>query len=145
MARDLIGIASRVQLRHSSMALSTVLQLLDQHPTLRHITTFQLLDFLRLSALLKRDIDLAQPASQDSDVAPAHIPESVSLFLSRATGLLLQDVPALWSVFKEEVWAMESGEKCAQLEETTFKMYGWPLGISAPLFFGSVVILTPFN
>ncbi|KAJ7226864.1 hypothetical protein GGX14DRAFT_627313 [Mycena pura] len=109
---------------------------------LRHITTLQLLNFLRLAALLKRDIDLAQPASQDSRVAPAHLPESVSLFLSRATGLLLEDVPALWSVFKEEVWVIETDSERAQLEETTFRMYGWPLGITSLTVYPPTMVCT---
>ncbi|KAJ6536225.1 hypothetical protein B0H19DRAFT_1271016 [Mycena capillaripes] len=113
------------------MALLTILQLLDQHPTLRHITTFQLLDFLRLAAHLRRDIDLAQPAKQDLDTAPDHIPDSVSLFLTGATGLAVDDVTLLWAAFKEEVWTMQAPDNLALLEETTFKTHGWHLGITS--------------
>ncbi|KAK7035117.1 hypothetical protein R3P38DRAFT_2518592 [Favolaschia claudopus] len=112
------------------MALLAVLQLLDQHPTLRHIKTAKLLDFLRFSALLKRDIDLTQPARQNPQIAPDFLPESVSLFLSSALDMLLDDISALWAAFKDEVWEMDSPEDRALLEETTFKTHGWHLGIS---------------
>ncbi|KAJ6505310.1 hypothetical protein C8R45DRAFT_1091049 [Mycena sanguinolenta] len=85
---------------------------------------------INLASFLKRDIDLAQPASQDIQVAPAHIPESISLFLSHATELPEDDIFALWSVFREEIWAMETGNDHARLE-AVFKTHGWSLGITS--------------
>ncbi|KAJ6463587.1 hypothetical protein C8R47DRAFT_1079878 [Mycena vitilis] len=87
--------------------------LLQQHPRLRDLQTLQLLDFLRLAALLKQDIGLAQPARQDPDTAPAHLPESVATFLANATGIASDDVVCLWGVMKEEVWTMEPGDSNA--------------------------------
>ncbi|KAJ6492700.1 hypothetical protein C8R47DRAFT_1269993 [Mycena vitilis] len=114
------------------MAFLAVLQLLEQHPTLRHITTHQLLDFLHLAAYLKHDIDLAQPAREDLDgVAPAFLPKSVLTFLSTAVSLALDDVVSLWSVLKEDIWTMPPPEDCARMEETTFKTHGWHLGITS--------------
>lgn len=113
------------------MALLAHLQLLDQHPHLQHIKTLQLLDFLRLASLLKRDIDLAQPARLDLEAAPEFLPHSVAQFLSNATGLSIEDVMVLWSVFKDEAWQLDSDAHRSSMEETAFKTHGWHLGISA--------------
>ncbi|KAJ7325741.1 hypothetical protein DFH08DRAFT_816820 [Mycena albidolilacea] len=88
----------------SPTALLAVLQLLDQHPHLQHIQVLQLPKFLRLAALLKQDIGLAQPATLELDSAPDHLPQSVSKFLADATGVGSDAVPNLWAVFRDEVW-----------------------------------------
>ncbi|KAJ6498189.1 hypothetical protein DFH09DRAFT_945566 [Mycena vulgaris] len=109
------------------MALLAVLQLLEQHSLSRNITTSQLLDFLRLASLLKRDIDLAQPARQDPAAAPDYLPQSVVLFISAAIKLSVDDVAYLWAILKDEVWLLELEHS---LEEETFKVHGWHLGIT---------------
>ncbi|KAJ7858208.1 hypothetical protein B0H14DRAFT_3135523, partial [Mycena olivaceomarginata] len=111
------------------MALLAVLQLLDQHPHLQHIQVLQLLKFLRLAALLKQDIGLAQPARLELDAAPDHLPQSVSTFLADATGVGSDAVPNLWAVFRDEVWVMEREDE-SSLEET-FRTHGWHLGITS--------------
>ena len=115
------------------MALLAILQLLEQHSGLQHITTVQLLDFIRLTSLLKRDIELAQPAtrsSMEAEVAPDCLPQSISLFLSNAIGLSVGDLVDLWAVFKTEIWPLESEAERTSLEETTFRKHGWHMGIS---------------
>ncbi|KAJ7112413.1 hypothetical protein C8R43DRAFT_1138890 [Mycena crocata] len=113
------------------MALLAILQLLDHHPTLAHIQTSQFLQFIRLASLLKRDIDLAQPARHDLDVAPTYMPTSVSHFLSNAVGMSVDEVEDLWGVLKEEVWFSESQDRQSADEETTFRTHGWHLGITS--------------
>ncbi|KAJ7431561.1 hypothetical protein B0H11DRAFT_1664812, partial [Mycena galericulata] len=108
------------------------LQLLNRHPHLQRIKTLQLLDFIRLASLLKRDIDLAQPARQDLEIAPEFLPQSVASFLSGSTGISVPDVEVLWSVFKAEAWELDSNDlHRSSLEETTFKTHGWHLGITS--------------
>ncbi|KAJ7445441.1 hypothetical protein FB451DRAFT_996155, partial [Mycena latifolia] len=100
--------------------LRTVLQLLEQHPRLSHITTFELLDFIRLASLLKRDIDLSQPARQDPNSPADAIPPSVATFLSGATGLSVQDAMDLWVLLNKEVWLLDPEDNQSQPSLTVY-------------------------
>ncbi|KAJ7448769.1 hypothetical protein FB451DRAFT_997450, partial [Mycena latifolia] len=79
------------------------------------ITTFELLDFIRLASLLKRDIDLSQPARQDPNSPADAIPPSVATFLSGATGISVQDAMDLWVVLNKEVWLLDPEDNQSQL------------------------------
>ncbi|KAJ7090836.1 hypothetical protein B0H15DRAFT_948600 [Mycena belliarum] len=113
------------------MALRTLLELLDQQPHLQHIELSQVIDFIRLSSLLKRDIFLAQPARQDPENPPDVIPPSVAAFLSGAVKLSIQDVMDLWVILKAQVWLSDPEDNQSKRDEAAFKTHGWHLGITS--------------
>ncbi|KAJ7205322.1 hypothetical protein C8J57DRAFT_1405749 [Mycena rebaudengoi] len=113
------------------MSLHDILQQLAAYPRLIDVTLAQATEFVRLAACVKRDIDLAQPARQSFMVAPDVLLPSVSKFLSSAVGIPLEDIPAMWMIFKKEVWIFQAQDCAALLEDEVFKVHGWGVGITS--------------
>ncbi|KAJ7599475.1 hypothetical protein C8J56DRAFT_1094357 [Mycena floridula] len=68
--------------------------------------------FVRLAALLKRDILQPQPLPQSSpEKPPKHLPQSVTCFLADALGVSREVSERCWKVLEHDVWAAETHDK----------------------------------
>ncbi|KAJ7758979.1 hypothetical protein DFH07DRAFT_958123 [Mycena maculata] len=93
------------------------------------ISFTQMIAFTRLLSVIKPDISLCQPINISIDEAPDFLPPSISAFVSEATGIPPEQVPACWSVLKDEIWSA-SGPELSTEERELFKVHGWKHGIS---------------
>jgi len=57
--------------------------------------------FVFLATNLKNDIILVQPGDYDPDSPPANLSPSMIHFLSASCQIVLEDVPAFWTAFKD--------------------------------------------
>ncbi|KAJ7580731.1 hypothetical protein C8J56DRAFT_1169107 [Mycena floridula] len=87
--------------------------------------------FVRLAALLKRDILQPQPLPQSSpDKPPKHLPQSIACFLADALGVSREVSEHCWKVLKHDVWAAETHDKVKAADEDVFREHGWKYGLS---------------
>ena len=92
------------------MGYAQVFQQLEQHPVLCRLSLSEINHFIQLAAQLSRDIQLPLPPKQsNTECAPDVLPPSVKEFLSKATGVPLSCVDALWDILKDDVWNASPG------------------------------------
>jgi hypothetical protein len=60
--------------------------------------------FVFLATNLKNDIILVQPGDYDPDSPPANLSPSIIHFLSASCQIVLEDVLAFWTAFKDTIW-----------------------------------------
>jgi hypothetical protein len=111
------------------MALVDLLYELAAEPALRYFTLEQATSFIRLTSILKHDIQLPQPIVQTNNEAPEILPPSISLFLSQALAIPLAAVARCWDILKDEAWRALPAPFSEQ-DEVMFREYGWKLGLS---------------
>jgi hypothetical protein len=107
-----------------------VLTQLSTHSTLQNLTLSQILDFLSRVSLLKRDIMLAQPATQSTDVAPEVLPPLVQAFLAESVGIDLESLPDAWDILKNYAWTTTPLAERVEKEKEAFREFGWNRGLS---------------
>jgi hypothetical protein len=106
-----------------------VFAVLQEDPILQRLDLHQILQFLRLSSILKNDINLCQPARVSVEEAPDVLPPSVASFLSDATEIPLQNIDHCWDVLKNDAWGYPSSDSVIQEDEQIFVEYGWAGGL----------------
>jgi hypothetical protein len=62
------------------------------------------MQFIRLAALLKGEISVAQSTKYDATAAPETLPAHVRAFLGKAVGLPDEFVHGCWSAFANVIW-----------------------------------------
>lgn len=121
----------------STMHLISMLQSLQAHKELCHMTTDDIFRYARFVQHLKNNILLAQPPEltdqKDINCAPEILPRSIALFLCQALALLQDYIQDSWDILKDHVWACAKVE-LTQEDRESFKLYGWKLGISTCVF-----------
>lgn len=110
--------------------LLAALTQLSTHSSLKHMTLSQILDFLSMSSLLKRDIMLAQPAIQLADNVPEVLPPLVQAFLAESIGIDLKSIPDAWDILKDHAWKMTPAADRVETEKQAFREFGWARGLS---------------
>jgi hypothetical protein len=103
---------------------------LSTHSVLKHITLSQILHFLSLASLLKRDIILSQPAIQLIDNTPEVLPPLIQAFLADSIGIGLESIPAAWDILKDHAWKMTPLAEHVETEKEVFREFGWARGLS---------------
>jgi KDZ transposase family protein len=68
----------------------------------------QLLSFIHYASRLKNEILLAQPSTQNTQIAPLDLPDAIEIFLAAVCDMLLEDVADCWSVVRDLIWDMET-------------------------------------
>jgi len=105
------------------------------HLVLCSLSLTQVYTFIRLSSLLKNDIQLAQPVTVAEASIPGVLPPSIATFLSRCIGILEGlAIAECWSIFKEEAWAMPNSTDTHKQDEDAFCPHGWKHGITLMLY-----------
>jgi hypothetical protein len=90
----------------------------------------QLVQFIRLAALVKNDILLCQPSKIPDMSVPLVLLPSVSEFLAELVAIVpKEDVAKHWAVLKDKVWSMTGVEVCEE-DEKAVHAHGWKHGLS---------------
>ncbi|KAG2353333.1 hypothetical protein BDR07DRAFT_1309839 [Suillus spraguei] len=91
----------------------------------------QLISFIELSSNLKYSIELYQPLKEPSDdtSSPLVLPESIALFLSRATRIPLELIGDCWYALRDIVWTTGADKQRQDCAAEAFRVHGWDLGI----------------
>jgi len=110
--------------------LLVALTQLSTHSALKHVTLSQILDFLSFTSLLKRDIMLAQPATQSTDNAPEVLPPLIQAFFADSIGIDLERIPDTWEILKDHAWKMTPLAEHVETEKEAFREFGWARGLS---------------
>ncbi|KAK0245352.1 hypothetical protein EDD85DRAFT_728724, partial [Armillaria nabsnona] len=71
------------------------------------VSLSQTFTFIQLAAKLQNDIILVQPKEISDNNAPKHLPPTITAFLLKATNVLLDLIPNLWTALKDIVWLEE--------------------------------------
>ncbi|KAG1864890.1 hypothetical protein F4604DRAFT_1586412 [Suillus subluteus] len=90
----------------------------------------QLISFIELSSDLKHSIELHQPLKEPSDdtSSPLVLPESIALFLSRATKIPLELIGDCWYTLRDIVWTTGPDKQHQDCAAEAFRVHGWDLG-----------------
>ena len=112
------------------MQIISVLLVLQRHETLRDITVDQLITFLNLCSLLKRDIFLPQPHSHSANQAPFVLPPSISAFLSKSTRIPLEHMHDCWTILRDIAWDFLAPTQRYESALESFRLHGWKYGLS---------------
>ncbi|KAJ7575499.1 hypothetical protein C8J56DRAFT_1032326 [Mycena floridula] len=87
--------------------------------------------YVRLAALLKRDILQPQPLPQSApNKPPKYLPQSIACFLADALGVSREVSEHCWKVLKHDVWAAETHDKVKAADEDAFREHGWKYGLT---------------
>ncbi|KAJ6564878.1 hypothetical protein DFH09DRAFT_1475350 [Mycena vulgaris] len=117
-------------------SMDEVLQFLSKVPGLKEaIGMDKAMAFVRLAALLKDEIILAQKSSYDPSTAPNELPEHVRTFLGGATDMPDQFVTGCWAAFNQTIWAYEAVGSSSGKDAQMFRDFGLDHLLSARMLF----------
>ncbi|KAJ6562697.1 hypothetical protein DFH09DRAFT_1478636 [Mycena vulgaris] len=117
-------------------SMDEVLQFLSKVPGLKEaIGMDKAMAFVRLAALLKDEIILAQTSSYDPSTAPNELPEHVRTFLGGATDMPDQFVSGCWAAFNQTIWAYEADGSSSGKDAQMFRDFGLDHLLSARMLF----------
>jgi len=118
------------------VTIRALTKLAKAYSCLADVSIDQISTFVRIAALLKRNILLVQPIEQSNpDVPPKVLSDSIAQFLSAAIGVDIATGDILWECIREEVWSKEEVAPISDQDLALFRKHhdGWPLGISKRL------------
>jgi hypothetical protein len=112
------------------MDVLSVFTRLSEHEFLKGLTMSQLMSFINQVSLLRRSIELTQPAAEPTDTAPLALPQSIIGFLAQSIGISVKNVADCWDILKDTIWGMSTVVQRAKVDEEAFREHGWKLGVS---------------
>jgi hypothetical protein len=110
--------------------LLRVVEVLTQHPHLRSLSLWQLVEFLTRVSSLKRSILLAGCATEPTDLPPEILPRLIQRFLAESIGIDMDALPDAWSLLKNYAWDMPTASVFVEKEHAAFHAHGWNKGLS---------------
>jgi hypothetical protein len=111
-----------------------VIKRLAKHAALRSLSFPQLVEFLSLVSVLKRNISLARRAEEPSDQPPGVLPRLIQRFLAESLGVDMSVIFDAWPILKHYAWDMPHVSTYFRREKEAFSAYGWGKGLSGVSF-----------
>lgn len=111
--------------------MDTIQHLLNgDHQLFSSLNVAQILQFITHASCLKGDILLVQPSHVSPETVPTFLPEVIQDFLSEATAISIDLIPACWTLLGHLAWNTDYVEGLQQQLSTAFMRYGINRGLS---------------